>query len=87
MNRESVAKGVMGGAPVAALFEPDDMDERERGPSWAGTGTGLVFPALYPTRQGLLGEKINKISPFTEFSHDAFENKDQAFYYYLVKPI
>lgn len=32
MKRESVAKGVMGSAPVVALFEPDDMDERERGP-------------------------------------------------------
>lgn len=33
MKRESVAKCVMGSVPVAPLFEPDDMDERERGPS------------------------------------------------------
>lgn len=32
MKRESVAKGVMGSAPFAALFEPDDMDGCERGP-------------------------------------------------------
>lgn len=87
MQGESVAKGVMGSVPVTALFEPDDMDERERGPGQAGTVTGLVFPALYPTRQRLLGEKINQISPFKEFSHDAFTNKNQVFYYHLVKPI